>query len=272
MSRSKAQTCFIAAKQTAGQLMQRPGRAGLGRLLKAARDCRGSLLLEAVIASSVFALVGMAVLSGLGTMYRSGSITEEQSVAEHIARNQMESIFDRVYREPDQTPYPTIAVPTGYSVSTVATTVEGYPGPAIEKLSLTVNHGSKELLVLETLRYRKDGMRLAYSSSPDRSNPFVLVDATIVGTVYVFLDDPSLPPLIDNEVKFFLDGGLVQTENFIHWDFKGTAGVDPSELANPWNTVTGPPAASNGPHTILARALLTNGETINVTADFTISN
>lgn len=265
MSRSRAQTHFSAARQNPGQATQRRGWAGLGRLWRAARDCRGGLLLEVVIASSVFALVGGAVLSGLGTMYRSGSITEDQSVAEHIARNQMESIFSSVYREPDQTPYPTIAVPTGYSVSTLAVHLAGDTHPEIEKLSLTVNHGSKELLVLETVRYRNDGMRLAYSASPDRSNRKVLVDATIGGAVYVFLDDPEL---IIGEVEFFLDG-IAQTppDSYIQWDFKGTTGIDPSDPANPWNT-----SGLDGSHTILAQALLTSGETINVTADFTISN
>ncbi len=266
MFRSKAPKVFIAANQSAGRPVQQYGWAGLGRLWRLGRDCRGSLLLETVVASTVFALVGTAVLSGLSTTYRAGSITEEQSVAEHIARNQMESIFEQVYREPDQTPYPTIAVPAGYSVSTVATYVDGNTDPEFEKLSLTVSRGSKELLVLETVRYRNDGMRLAYSSSPDRSNPSVLVGETIGGPVYVFLDDPSL--MIDDQVEFFLDGALIQTENSIHWDFKGSAGVGPADPAHPWNTAT----ASPGSHTILARALLTNGETINVTADFTISN
>lgn len=60
--------------------------------------------------------------------------------------------------------------------------------------------------------------------------------------------------------------GPLQTENYIHWDFKGSAGIDPADPAKPWDT------SPNGPHTITAEALLTNGETINVTADFTISN
>ena len=265
MSRAKAHKHLIAAKPNAGQPVGRHGWSGLGRVWRLAQDCRGSLLLEAVIASSVFALVGTAVLSGLSTTYRSGSITEEQSVAEYIARNQMEYNFDQVYREPDQTPYstdPDLDIPAGYSVSTLATHVDGNTDPEVEKLSLTVNHRSKEVLVLETVRVRNDGMRLAYSTSPDRTNPDVLVGATIGGTVYVFLDDPS--EMIDDQVEFFLDGFPIQTEFWVPWDFKG--GGSPSEPANPWNT------AGNGPHIILAQATLTTGEIINVTADFTISN
>lgn len=264
MSRAKAHKHLIAAKQNAGQPVGRHGWSSLGRLWRLAQDCRGSLLLEAVIASSVFALVGTAVLSGLSTTYRSGSITEEQSVAEYIARNQMEYNFGQVYREPDQTPYstdPDLDIPAGYSVSTLATHVDGNTDPEVEKLSLTVNHRSKEVLVLETVRVRNDGMRLAYSASPDRTNPDVLVGATIGGTVYVFLDDPGLT--ID-EVDFFLDEVWQNKEEYLHWDFKGSTGIYPSDPAIPWNT------APNGVHTIRAQALLTSGETINVTAVFTI--
>ena len=66
-----------------------------------------------------------------------------------------------------------------------------------------------------------------------------------------------------------MDGfGHLYTENYIHWDFKHSAGIDPSVPANLWNTNT----ETNGPHTITAKARLKNEETVNVTSDFTISN
>ena len=69
------------------------------------QDSTGTILLETAVASIVFALVGTAVLSGMSTMYDSGSLTEAQSVAENLARNQMEFVFNQPYREPQQTPY-----------------------------------------------------------------------------------------------------------------------------------------------------------------------
>ena len=247
-------------------LHSRLGRPTWARFWAEIRDSRGTFLLETVVASMVFSMVGVAVLSSLGTVNIAGALTEEQSQAENIARNQMEDIFDQVYREPDQTPYPDITLlPVGYSVTTAVTHVDGNTDPEVEKIALTISHHGKEVLLLETARYRTHGLRLAYSASPDRSNPSVLVDAVLSGTLYVFLDDPN--QLIDNQVEFFMDSiGPLETENYIHWDFKGSAGVDPADPANPW--VTSP----NGPHSITAKALLTNGETINVTADFTISN
>ena len=61
-----------------------------------------------------------------------------------------------------------------------------------------------------------------------------------------------------------------QTEKYIHWDFKGTGGADPTDPtspAKPWDTTSEAP----GPHTIIAKAVLKNNkETVSVTADFTI--
>ena len=223
--------------------------------------------METVVASIISALVGTAVLSSLGTVNIAGALTEEQSQAENIARNQMEAIFEEVYREPDQTPYPTIAVPGAYSVDMAVTHLDGITDPEVEKIALTISHHGKELLVLETARYRNDGIRLAYSASDDRSNPSVLTDAVLDGTVYVFLDDPN--QLIDDQVEFFMDGfGPLQTEDYIHWDFKGTSGITPADPANPWDTSS----ETNTPHAITAKAVLKTGETTNVTADFTISN
>ena len=79
-------------------------------------------MLETAVASMVFALVGTAVLAGLSTSTKTGGKTEEQSIAENIARNQMEFLFSEPYREPNQTAYPTITPPAGYTVSTVAVT------------------------------------------------------------------------------------------------------------------------------------------------------
>ena len=103
-----------------------------------------------------------------------------------------------------------------------------------------------------------------------RINSQRLAGEGIGGTVYVFLDDPEL--LVDGQVEFFMDGfGPLVTDNFAKWDFKGTTGIGPTDLANPWDT-SSDPFATNGSHRITARALLNDGSTVNVTADFTVSN
>ncbi len=106
--------------------------------------------METAVALSLFAVVGTAVLVGLSTTHRSGALTESQSVAENIARNQMENAFAQPYAAPPSA-YPTIATPSGYSVT--ASSLEYVLGdPNIEKIVVTVRYSGRDILVLETLR------------------------------------------------------------------------------------------------------------------------
>jgi type II secretory pathway pseudopilin PulG len=255
-----------AGKRVAGRQVSRLGRAVAARLGTLARDSRGTILLETVIATIVFALVGTAVLAGLSTMYKSGSITEKQSIAENVARNQMEFVFSQPYREPQQTPYPTVSgISASYSVVTTVEYADSVD-PEVEKVTVTSRYDSQDVLTLQTLRGRTDGLQLRYSASADRSNSAGLEGETISDTVYLFLDDPE--PLGDDQAEFYLDGVYTgQTEIAIPWDYKG----GDLNTANPWDTTTDPPAI-NGRHQIAARILLKDGNTIVVTANFDINN
>jgi len=111
---------------------------------------RGIALLEVVMALGVFSVVGIAVLVGTSMIHRSGSLTEEQSVAENVARNQMEHIFSSVYQSPPTT-YPAVEVPVGFTVSAVAQEfVQGDLN--IEKITVSITHDNRSVLTLETLR------------------------------------------------------------------------------------------------------------------------
>ena len=54
-----------------------------------AQDAKGDLLLETVIAVTLFTLIGAAVLGGLSTAHFSGTKIEGHSTAENVVRNQM---------------------------------------------------------------------------------------------------------------------------------------------------------------------------------------
>ena len=117
---------------------------------------RGGLLLEAVVSITLFTIVGTAVLSGLSTAHISSARFESQSVAENLARNQMEHLFSLPY-EPPPSSYPGVATPQGYTVT--ATVVEYVPGdPLIEKVVVEVLQGGRSVLVLETLRTREEAV------------------------------------------------------------------------------------------------------------------
>lgn len=130
-------------------------RAVTGLFRKTSLDTTGSLLLESMIAITVFAVVGGAVLSGTSTALSTGTIIEGQSVAEEIARNQMESVFNQSYQEPAGSPYATIVPPARYAVSVAAD--EYLSGDVdIEMVVVTVSRDSQSIMVLETLRTRQD--------------------------------------------------------------------------------------------------------------------
>jgi type II secretory pathway pseudopilin PulG len=130
-------------------------RALVGLFRKAALDTRGSLLLESTIAITVFAVIGGAVLSGTSTALSTGSIIEGQPVAEELARNQMESVFNESYQEPAGSPYATIVPPARYAVTVAAD--EYLSGDVdIEMVVVTVSRDSQSIMVLETLRTRWD--------------------------------------------------------------------------------------------------------------------
>lgn len=113
---------------------------------------RGFLLPDVLIALMLLTLVGAATLGGLSVASRGGGLAEGQSVAENIARNQMEQLFTLPYQAPPST-YPAIATPAGYSVTAQA--VELLPGVQdIAKLVVTVDRDGAQVLVLETLRVR----------------------------------------------------------------------------------------------------------------------
>ena len=130
-------------------------RAVAGLFRKTSLDTTGSLLLESMIAITVFAVVGGAVLSGTSTALSTGTIIEGQSVAEEIARNQMENVFNQSYQEPAGSSYATIVPPARYAVSVAAD--EYLSGDVdIEMVVVTVSRDSQSIMVLETLRTRQD--------------------------------------------------------------------------------------------------------------------
>lgn len=138
-----------------------PGKARGPHLLRwLARDSSGQLLLETVVAISIFGLVGAAVLLGVRVAHNSTSLVENHSIAERLARNQMEYVFDQGFKAVGQS-YDSIndapslfSVPAGYQVTAVAQqflVADAYQG-SVEKVVVTVSLDGNSVEVLETLR------------------------------------------------------------------------------------------------------------------------
>lgn len=113
---------------------------------------RGNMLLEAAVAIAIIGTVGTALLVGIQTAHSSGERTEYQASAENIGRNQIEDVFNQVYLPPPAT-YPSISVPSLYSVSANATVYVAGESD-VEKLTVLVTFDGRNILTLETLMAR----------------------------------------------------------------------------------------------------------------------
>ena len=128
------------------------------RLRRIAQDDRGAALIEAVMGITILAALGVALMTGIRTANISGEVVTDKSVATKLARNQLEYVFSQPYVLPggsyetlDQAQNVAYTVDTGYSVSADASMF--IPAEtAIERVVVTVTHGAKTILVLETLR------------------------------------------------------------------------------------------------------------------------
>lgn len=85
------------------------------------------------------------------------------------------------------------------------------------------------LLLLALLSSSLAAAELLVSFSPDRSSPQSLEAAPLKAQVYIFVGDTGTA----EQVRFYLDGTLVKTENRAPWDYAGTA---PDDLAYAYDT------------------------------------
>jgi lysophospholipase L1-like esterase len=101
---------------------------------------------------------------------------------------------------------------------------------------------------------------LLFSTSPNRSSPDILEEATVSGDIYVFTgpDDGV------SSVTFYLDGIAVKTEGLAPFDFAGTAAIG----AIPYDTLQ----LTDGQHEIRALINLSDGSVELISSIFTVSN
>ena len=114
--------------------------------------------MESIIAITIFAALGTAIAVGIQTADLSTQEVEGQSIAEKLARNQMEYVFTQNYQNPGpNVKYVSIetdsdfTVDPGFGVS--ADAVMYITGDTdIETVLVTVTRDAESVLTLETLR------------------------------------------------------------------------------------------------------------------------
>ncbi len=131
------------------------------RFRSAIFNCRGISLVEMVVALAIFSSAGTAVLLGVSAAHTSSDRVNAKSVAENLARNQMEYVDSQSYVAAGGN-YTSIAddlglnltIPPGFAVTAAAQTYltdDGLAG-SIEKVVVTVTRDGQTIWVLESLR------------------------------------------------------------------------------------------------------------------------
>ena len=100
----------------------------------------GGLLLETVVALSVFGVVGTSLMSGIQTSYTTKTQFDIRSRAENIVRNEMEAVFAQAYKPPGQT-YSTATTSDGFIVTSEAIDYSTSSDSNLEMVRITVQRG-----------------------------------------------------------------------------------------------------------------------------------
>ena len=116
------------------------------------RGQTGGLLIETVIALTVFGVLGSVVLSGVQTSNISKRKFESQSVSENLVRNQMEYVMTQTYKPWTDVYDPVTSTPAGYSIVAEALQYSTSTDPNIETVRVTVTHQGQTVKVFETIR------------------------------------------------------------------------------------------------------------------------
>lgn len=123
------------------------------------RDQRGFSLLEVLVAVSILAFIGVAVVQGLTTVSRSTAITDEKSVAGNLATGYIDSIKGLDYAATYPTAGQNITIPSQYSVvvditfsSNGTTWSYVYTGQTLQKIRILISRESRPVLSVCTFR------------------------------------------------------------------------------------------------------------------------
>jgi type II secretory pathway pseudopilin PulG len=109
---------------------------------------KGISLIETLIAIALLGIVGTSLMAGMSGVYRAMPIENELDIGKSLAQSQMELVMERPYA----LSYSPSPVPDIYANYTVHIATAPFRDSNIEKITITVNHGEKEVSVLEAYK------------------------------------------------------------------------------------------------------------------------
>ena len=129
------------------------------KIYKLISNEQGVTLIEILIAIFILGVVGVGFASSMGTGLMADKVADERTIAESLARTQLESIKRAPYNGTSPYGYAKITgIPAGYDINIAVNLIN--PNIAgnsatdlgIQKIRVTVFRGSNQILQLETYK------------------------------------------------------------------------------------------------------------------------
>jgi len=123
------------------------------------RSEKGFSLVEVLISLVLISIIASGFLGAMTDSYKYLLLAKERTVAESIARSQIEYIENQPYNSEKE--YLTIAVPDGFEIipvidsADVDTGIETDIETGMQKISVTVEHFGEQVITLESYKVER---------------------------------------------------------------------------------------------------------------------
>ncbi len=120
------------------------------RLLNAAKDNKGSSLIEVLVALALFSAIGVTFLVSLGTVSTVTRSTDERETAKNLAETQLEYIKN----QPFAASYSPAGVTGEYAGYIAAVDAAWLQDTNIQKITVVISRNARTLMTLEGYKVR----------------------------------------------------------------------------------------------------------------------
>ena len=117
------------------------------------RTQRGFALVDTLLGLVILGVFITTLLSALSTGFIGLKTSQDVSIAESVARSQMENIKGQGYLPAGN--YQLIVSPSGYSIGVVAESISGVDPSQMQQVAVTVSHGSEVIRVLRDFKVNR---------------------------------------------------------------------------------------------------------------------
>jgi type II secretory pathway pseudopilin PulG len=117
----------------------------------------GLTLIETLMALTIFGLVGVIFMGGMGTTLIATMVSQERVTSESLAKSQMEYVKNDTYDDVNDPPVysqdPGLDLPTGYTIVTTAERLDpnsegGSEDHGLQKVTVVVSHDGETSFTL----------------------------------------------------------------------------------------------------------------------------